>query len=287
MKKIFSVFFSMAASAVMMLVFAASVGYATFIENDFGTAAAREAVYGARWFEVLLALLSINLVGSLFKYHSFKNKKWAIILFHISFLVIILGAGITRYFGYEGMMHIREGQSSNIITTENTSLNIELAGKQVGSQTVEEAYGNEAMEQFSVDIDGKSLEVKQVSMVYNAARMAKPNDGGKPTIYFITSDSVMRYKRQYLQFGEKLEFGNLRYSFGENGRGNVVFQVINDSLYFKSDLVVLTANMKSMKHEKLGPDTLHPVFENTIYQYGMKSFLLKMFYPAHLLLQNA
>ncbi len=279
MKKILSLFFSMAATSFMLLIFAASVGYATFIENDFGTAAARSAVYDARWFEVLLALLSINLVGSLFKYNSLKNRKWAIVLFHLSFLIIILGAGITRYFGYEGMMHIREGQSTNIITTNSAALNISLYGKQVGSQAVEATLGNEALEPITLDVDGKKMDIKQMAIVYNAARMAKPTDNGKPTVYFITSDSIMQYKRQYMQEGEKLSFGNVDYSFQEGGNANIVFQSINDTLYFKADRLVLTAEMKTMKHEKLGPDTLHKVLENTIYQYGMKSFLLKLFYP--------
>lgn len=38
---------------------------------------------------------------------------------HSAFIVILLGAAITRYFGIEGGMHIREGQSSDIIVTRD------------------------------------------------------------------------------------------------------------------------------------------------------------------------
>ena len=42
-----------------------------------------------------------------------QQKKWAILTFHAAMIIILIGAGVTRYFGYEGMMHIREGSSSN------------------------------------------------------------------------------------------------------------------------------------------------------------------------------
>ena len=40
-----------------------------------------------------------------------KNK--ARFVFHAAFVVILIGAGVTRYFGYEGIMQIPEGQTEN------------------------------------------------------------------------------------------------------------------------------------------------------------------------------
>lgn len=61
MKKIFDALFSMHLTVVLLLMFALSAAVATFIENDYGTIAARVAVYEATWFEILLALLVVNL----------------------------------------------------------------------------------------------------------------------------------------------------------------------------------------------------------------------------------
>ena len=36
-------------------------------------------------------------------------------LLHVSMIIILVAAGITRYFGYEGSMHIREGQSADFV----------------------------------------------------------------------------------------------------------------------------------------------------------------------------
>ena len=45
-------------------------------------------------------------------------------MFHTAFIIIIIGAGVTRYIGYEGLMHIREGATSNFIFSNQNYLNI-------------------------------------------------------------------------------------------------------------------------------------------------------------------
>ncbi|MCK5442482.1 MAG: cytochrome c biogenesis protein ResB, partial [Maribacter sp.] len=49
-------------------------------------------------------------------------KKISGFVFHIAFAIIIIGAAVTRYFGYEGRMHIREGASSNFIYSSDDYL---------------------------------------------------------------------------------------------------------------------------------------------------------------------
>ena len=110
MKQLISALSSMNTMVIMMLIFAAAIGYATFIENDYGTMTAKADVFNALWFELLMALLSINLMFNIYKYKMFSVKKAPIFIFHLSFLIIVLGAAITRFVGFEGTMHIREGE---------------------------------------------------------------------------------------------------------------------------------------------------------------------------------
>ena len=88
------------------------IGWATFIENDFGTESARKLVYQSHWFEGILLLGCLNLIGLTFRYNMYSRTKLSLLLFHLAFVLIILGAGITRYFGSEGSMAIREGQTT-------------------------------------------------------------------------------------------------------------------------------------------------------------------------------
>ena len=60
MKQLLLVLASMKTMAFLMLLFAFAIGYATFVENDYGTITAKADIYNARWFEILIALLTIN-----------------------------------------------------------------------------------------------------------------------------------------------------------------------------------------------------------------------------------
>jgi cytochrome c-type biogenesis protein CcsB len=98
---------------VLFVLFALSMAVATFIENDFGSAAAYSFVYDTFWFELILLLLVVNLTGQIFELKLYRKAKLTVLFFHLAFVIMILGAGITRYFGYEGSIHIREGQEEN------------------------------------------------------------------------------------------------------------------------------------------------------------------------------
>jgi cytochrome c-type biogenesis protein CcsB len=119
-------------AGTLILVFAAAIGTATFIENDYGTMAARSVVYDARWFEGLLLLTAISLIGSVFKYKLYERKRYNVLVFHFAFIIMLAGAAITRYAGYEGTMMIREGESSNKIISEDpyVQVTVEKNGNQ-------------------------------------------------------------------------------------------------------------------------------------------------------------
>lgn len=107
--KYFKFLFSPLLMGILFVLFAVAMAVATFLENDFGSAAAYSMVYNTRWFELILLLLAVNLVGQVVIFKLLKREKLTIALFHLSFILMIIGAGITRYFGWEGSMHIREG----------------------------------------------------------------------------------------------------------------------------------------------------------------------------------
>lgn len=101
------------ATAVLLLLLAAAMAAATFLEAGLGTEAARGVVYHAWWFFVLYGLLIANFVLVSHRYGLWRRKQWGLLLLHYGFAVILGGAAITHLWGYEGMMHIRTGQSSD------------------------------------------------------------------------------------------------------------------------------------------------------------------------------
>ncbi len=105
------IFFSPKMTIVLLSILAIGAGVATFIENDFGSSTSRILVYNHFWYELILTLTVFNLIGIMAKVNMFKSK--AKFIFHSSFVVMLIGAGMTRYYGYEGIMNIREGETTN------------------------------------------------------------------------------------------------------------------------------------------------------------------------------
>lgn len=109
--KLLNILFSFKATIFLLALLALGAAIATFIENDFGTSSARVLVYNNLWYEIVLVLTTMNLLGVIYRYKMWRNLPR--FLFHFSFAVILLGAIITRYLGYEGTMQIPQGVTSN------------------------------------------------------------------------------------------------------------------------------------------------------------------------------
>ena len=140
------------------LALALGAAVATFVENDYGTQVARLHIYDALWYEVLLTLAAINLLAVMFKTKLYKSLSKG--LLHMSLIVILIGAGVTRYGGEEGRMHIREGDSSNQFTDSEDGSTKELPFS-IALQNFEmERYpGSQSPSAFSSDVTVKdSLE---------------------------------------------------------------------------------------------------------------------------------
>ena len=127
--KIYSLIFSNKFTAFLFIIFPTAMAFGTFIESWYGIEAAKKIIYNAWWFELILLFFVINFTGNIFKYKLLRKEKWAVLLLHLSFIVIIFGAFITRYFGFEGVMPIREGDSKNIFISEKTYLTILIDGE--------------------------------------------------------------------------------------------------------------------------------------------------------------
>ena len=79
--RVFKFLFSNKLTLVLLVAFATSIGYGTFIENDFGTPAARALVYDAWWFELLIFGLGLNFAGNIFRYRLFRSEKRPLLIF--------------------------------------------------------------------------------------------------------------------------------------------------------------------------------------------------------------
>ncbi len=207
---------------VLVTIFAVASGVATFIENDHGVNTSWALVYSSRWFELVQILLGVSIIGNIIKYKTYKMKKWPVFIFHIGFFVILVGSGITRYYGYEGVMHIRENDTENRMLSSDAFIQIEANKNNKEYYKEEIVYISELGGRkfdISLDVDGKELEVKYKNFIGSAAKTAVEDPNGRPMISFVIS-TPQGPEEYILTSGESIDVGPLAVFFDKEPRGN-------------------------------------------------------------------
>ncbi|MCF6200667.1 MAG: cytochrome c biogenesis protein CcsA [Hydrogenimonas sp.] len=190
MKKFSEYLLSMQSAVALMLIFALSIAVATFIENDYGTQTAKALVYNAKWFEFLLLLLAVNLAANIVRFRMYRAGKLPVFIFHLSFLVILVGAAITRYYGFEGIMHIREGETTNEIVSEQAFVQLEaIKGKRHLKYARPVLFSKIGDNSFKEDISfgDEDIVLEVLNYIPNALTKAVEDPNGKPIISMMVS----------------------------------------------------------------------------------------------------
>lgn len=282
LKTISDRFFSTSAAGLYMILFAIAIGAATFIENDFGTSSAQRLIFKAWWFELLLLLFGISILVNVFRFRMIQQKKWAVLSFHIAILVILAGAAVTRYSGYEGMMHIREGDSSNTFLSAETYLifQAEQNGKtfsfyepvlfsSLGTNHFKESYllGNEEIKVELLDF----MPNPQEEMIFDEA--------GLPTFQIVIAGANGR-EEYYLQQGRITSIYGTLFNFSpqEDPRAfNIKLE--GDQAYFKAPTAFSQMTMATQVRDTLAPGEYHPLKLRSLYSSGRQSFVFGNFSP--------
>jgi cytochrome c-type biogenesis protein CcsB len=283
LSKISGRLFNTSAAGFYILVFAIAIGAATFIENDYGTSAAQKLVYKATWFEILLALFSVTLVVNVIKYRMLQNKKWANFLFHIAMVIIIIGAGITRYFSFEGVMHIREGGTSNFIYSSDAYLNFEAQTE--GQKFLFEAPilvsslgANDFDEEYL--IGNKLVTVKVKNIIPNPAQKIVESPEGAPVLKVVFGGGSGRTE-YFLQYGEQRMINGVYFNFSDSQLSdafNIYYQ--GGGLKIKTNTRVSETVMRDRSESVLEPFTEYPLKLNSLYDNEVGQFVFGDFSPS-------
>jgi cytochrome c-type biogenesis protein CcsB len=119
-EKISNILVSSRTMAVLLLVFAVSIAIATFVENSYDTITAKRLIYNASWFYGVIGLLALNFLANIKRYRLWRWEKWSILCIHLGLILTIIGAGVTHFFGFEGIVPIEEGETVRHMYTSET-----------------------------------------------------------------------------------------------------------------------------------------------------------------------
>ncbi len=282
MKKLFSFLQSMFFTGILVVIFGIAIAYATFIENDYGTTTAQVLIYQAWWFELLLAILCLNIIGSVFKYKLVARKKWPMLMFHLSFIVIGIGAMVTRYYGYEGNMHIREGKESNYIVSRESFITLKATQNGETAFTEKQVLfsgytGNRYSDKLK--LNGQTLKVKNLLYMPSARTTIVPDAMGSPILSILAVDGNTRRTEFMLKAGDNQSVYGKSMGFNSSNAANIVFRTNNDKLYIAAYDSMTVSGMSESETISIPPKTEIEAQTQKVYTLGQLNFVVQQFAP--------
>ena len=249
--KIIGYLLSTRAMAMLLFLMAAAVGVATFIENSYDTITAKVLIYNAKWFELILFLLLINFINNIRIYKLLRWEKWSILLLHGGFIIAIIGAGVSRYIGFEGVMLVEENNTSREIFSSEPYLLIKAHNDSI-------QYSNETQHYFS-DVWSKNpitkfqfpgegeVNVAVTQRIKNAQQeFEKDVAGGSLFLHIILPGR----KDLYLAEGEVVIKESIPYALNNNERDDAIrFYYRNGELEVYAPFEMSKIDMSSLSVE--------------------------------------
>lgn len=292
MDKFFKIFFSMKMMTLGLFIFLAAIGTATFIESMYDTQTARIIIYNSLWFELVLAYLCVNLIANIFEHRMFRREKAAVLSFHLSFIIILIGAAVTRYYSFDGMMEIREGEKSNIVYSSDPYLWFKINDGKLQYTDNQKMFLSEITNNdFSIDVNFPNhktpVTIEYVNFQRKMIDSLIINDSIEEKALDIITDGM---KSNYVtENGFLMLGGNIALSFEkEDAMPGIHISEVNGQMMMKTKLPLRYLPMSEMQKarqsgqpvdEKLyvnvPVDTMVPFKTTTLYLIGDQQFVFK------------
>ncbi len=283
--------FSTKLTAVLLFLFLAVLAFGTFFESYTDTPTAQRIIYRTHWLELILFLLGINLLGNIVKYKLYRKEKFASFLFHISFIVIIIGAAFTRYIGYEGYLHIREGETRDVINSRDMYFQFKVHNdtvqKVIEKEIIPIKYVNNfvnnylANDYFDYNIDflGEDIRLTYNKFIPNSIDTLIEDPTGAEFLEIVTTDGNGRIS-VFLEDGESRRFGTYIVSYNNPQFTDAINITRTDSgLMAISPYDIKTLSMDTKQQGVMTRDSLQHFAQRTLYTLGETNMVLKNIIP--------
>ena len=280
MKRITDILFSSKTTIFLLIVLAIAMGTGTFVEDKYDTITSKELIYNTKWFELTFVLLALNFIGQINIYHMFRKEKIGGLMFHLAFVIMILGAGITRYFGYEGNMHIREGEESNILISSEQYLRVSVKDEDKEfKQDFPVNFGQYSKNKFETEISteqNSKINIKCKEFIKNAIEDADENVAGGKDLFELILATENGRKRVFVEKGQSIDLGSFVISFENANVNNAIRVTEQDGLILiNSPFEMNRTTMATQQSETIQKDTTIEFKERCVYNVNNTIFVFK------------
>lgn len=277
--KIANILFSTRLTAVLFIVFAAAMVTGTFLDagqDTSPTPLTRNLIYNAWWFEAIMVFFVINFTGNIFRYRLYRKEKWATLTLHLSFIFILIGAGITRYISFEGMMAIREGATENVFLSQKTFVtayidgDYEIDGVPQRLPIEREVDFSGRMENdFKIETKyhEQPVTIEMEKFIVGAEEDIVPDKNGEEYLKIVEASGTGPHNH-FLKLGEVQSIHNILFAFNKPTEGAINITHSEAGLTIKSPFEGEYMTMATRAEGKLVKDSLQPLILRSRYVIG-------------------
>ncbi len=270
--KILQLLFSTKFMLVLLILFPLAMGIGTFLESWYSTDAARIWIYNAWWFELLMLLLMINFMGNIKKYNLLSKEKLSVLILHLSFIFILLGAFVTRYIGDEGVMPIRENNVSNTYLSEKTYLTVFVDGTEDGvpQRKTLKSYlllSEHVNNDFTINDDfySKDFSISYDDYKENVTEGLVLDPSGERYIKLVEALDGNR-QEHYIKEGQVTSIQNILFSFNYYQKGAINITSEAGEYYIESPFDGIYTIMSNQQSAELNKDKKQLLELRSLYQ---------------------
>ena len=283
-KKIANILFSTRLTAVLFIVYATAMAVGTFLDVGQSTSPtpySRNLIYNAWWFEAIMVVFMINFVGNIFRYRLLRKEKWATLVLHLSFIFILLGAFITRYHGFEGMMAIREGATENTFLSQKTYLTTYIDGdykingefqRLVRNDDVDFSPRLENNYSFSTTYGNTPVVVELIDFISGAEEDIVPDETGEYYLKLVEAGSGAPHNH-FLKVGEVSSIHNVLYALNKPTPGAINLTFSDEGLTIQSPFEGEYMTMATGAQGQLVKDSIQPLVLRSRYIIGNQAIV--------------
>jgi hypothetical protein len=278
-KKLANILFSTRLTGILFIVYFVSMIIGTFMDAGQDTSPtpySRYYIYNSWWFEAIQMMFVINFIGNIFRYRLYKKAKWATLTLHLSFIFIFIGAGITRYIGFEGWMPIGEGETENTYLTRDVFLTTFIDGDLIVNGQQQRRVEQERVD-FSERLDndltlnteynGTSVTIQVKKFVKDAELDIIPGDVGDSYLKLVEAGDQGPHSH-YIKDGDKDGelIHNIVFTLNSPTAGAINITTKDNLMFIESPFEGDYMTMATQVTGKLVKDSIQPLKLRSRYQ---------------------
>lgn len=278
-KKILSLLTSTRLMAFLFVAFAVAMAAGTFIENEYNTDTARIWIYNTKWFEAIMLFFMVNFMLNIKRYQLHKKEKWATLLLHLSFILIIAGAFITRYISYEGMMPIREGDTASQVYSDKPYLTVFVDGEYKGGlkrRIFEKPllFSPVADNDFTLSeqFADTPFKISYKNYIMGATETVVANENGHTYLKLVEAGEGGRHEH-FLKEGEVENIHNLLFSLNKFTPGAININTTGGAYTVQMPFEGNFMRMADKFQGKVSKDSLQPLMMHSLYNVDGAQFV--------------